>query len=117
MMATVIHSKPDGGKASSGHNLAILFTYARKAGGVKQITVNKLNDESENRPRAFVQIYFANGAIGETYFCDDSHAEDWARHYSGMSPRVSWWAGCRVEVVSVPSGAWCYLTDTQKGKA
>lgn len=105
-MATVITNKPQGARDSSGHNLDIALRYARTAGGVKCVTVNKLADTG--RPGAFLTFDYANGAQGYTYFSCGGHAVDWAHHQSRQSPRRSWWAGCAVVVNEYAPGQWDY---------
>ena len=78
---------------STGRNLAILFAHARKRGGVSRITVDRVRDTG----RALVNVWFVDGARGCTNFADYSHACEWARDRSALSPRVSWFAGCLVE--------------------
>lgn len=111
-MTTVITNKPHGARDSSGHNLAIALRYAGLSGGVKSITVHRMADAG--RPRAFLIFDYANGARGYTYFLCDSHAVNWAHEQSAQSPRRSWWAGCRVDVIPYAVGAWDY--DQNKPK-
>jgi hypothetical protein len=75
----------------TGQNLAIIFRYALRMQGVTRITV----DEIEGG-RALVNVHYKGGWRGCTNFVSYSHACDWARDRSNLSPRVSWFAGCAV---------------------
>lgn len=86
---------------SEGRNLAIVFTRARRAGGVSRIAVNQL--PPGGHWEALVNVYFANGHRACTNFASYSHACDWARERSALSPRVSWFAGCVVECTPLQS--------------
>lgn len=111
-MACVITNKPQGAKASSGHNLDIALRYARTAGGVKAINLHHLTDHG--RPGAFLTFDYANGAQGRTYWLDYSHALQWAYAQRNANPRRSWWAGCTVNVTHHAPGAWDYETEAAK---
>ena len=103
-MSSIVFSKA-GRVLRQSANLRGLFTHARGR-GVHIIRVYKLADKG--RPGGFVRVFYAGGDVGETYFVDGDHAAQWAGHYSRMSPRVSWFAGCAVEVWKVDPGKWEY---------
>lgn len=111
-MTSIIHSIPGTDKCKSGHNLDVLFRYAKTAGGVKAVLVNKLEDAG--RPGAFVVIQYRNGAIGESYSVSSGHAIDLFQSYSRLSPKRSWWAGCEVREVNHSKGTWDYEKDAPK---
>lgn len=91
---------PHGACVSEGRNLAIVFSYARRFSGVSRITVDRLPQN-----RALVNVFYVNGWRACTGFSDFAHAQEWARARSALSPRVSWFAGCAVEVSAQCNGA------------
>lgn len=103
---TSVVFRNDGYVITQSHNLRAILAHA-KGRGVDSIRVYCLNDGGR-RPGAFVRVFYRGGDVGETYFPFTSHALDWAEHYAGMSPRVSWFAGARVDVETVAPGVWTY---------
>ena len=89
---------------SQSHNLAGVFNWARRTGGVSSIHVYKLN-EGSNRPGALVRVIYRTGHFAETYFVSGSHAAEWAVSRSNLG-RNSWFSGCGVSVVDVAPGTW-----------
>ena len=98
----------DGRCISNSHNLRGILEHARKQCGVRAINVYKLNDEAERRPGAWLCIVYQTGAVGQTFFASASHAVEWAEQQSKLSPRRSFWGGCKVLVYDVQSGTFDY---------
>ena len=104
---------------SQGQNLAVLFTWARRAGGVTRIDCHVMpsadasyplsaGDPPEKwvwatRPTGYMVAHLANGYRAETWFSCGSHLVDWARDRAKPN-RASWFSGCQVEVTQ--HGAW-----------
>lgn len=99
---------------SQGRNLAVLFAWARRAGGVTRMTCHTFpwtdasyplspgKPDSEvvkaSRPTGFLIAHLANGYRVETWFCDGSHLLDWAN--ARVKPRRnSWFSGAIVEAI------------------
>lgn len=95
------------------HNLRGILDHARGR-GVQVITVQQLND-GPGRPGALVSVHYCGGHLGRTYFADGAHAVNWANGKRDDSPRRSWFAGCLVNVESVPAGQWDYAQTQVKG--
>lgn len=83
---------PQGRKRSEGKNLAIMFRYAQKCGGVKRITVN-----TGDWGYGHVTVDYANGWSAVTKFSSYSHACDWAHARSALG-KASWFSGCEVVI-------------------
>jgi hypothetical protein len=112
-MTTIIFNS-DGRPVSQSHNLAGLFTWARRAGGVTamQCHVFPFTDASyplsvgdprekwmrASRPRGYLVATLANGFRAETWFSCGSHLVDWAR-VRAKPRRNSWFSGASVDVI------------------
>lgn len=99
---------------SQSHNLAGLFTWARRAGGVIRMQCHVFphtdasyplspNDPPEkwvkaSRPQGYLIAHLANGYRAETWFSCGSHLVNWAKGRA-KPRRNSWFAGAWVEVV------------------
>ena len=92
-MTTHIFS-PENRCVSEGRNLRIMFDYARRLGGVTRVTVDQL--PPGGHWGALVNVFYVTGHRACTNFVSYSHACDWARERSALSPRVSYWADCEV---------------------
>jgi hypothetical protein len=77
---------------SEGRNLAIIFAYARKTGGVSKIHISKLDS---SRYEALVNVHFVNGYRACTNFVSFAHALDWANDKSKR--KNTYWTGCQVQ--------------------
>lgn len=100
---------------SQSHNLAGLFTWARRAGGVTRMVCHTFpwtaanyplspNDPPEKwikatRPTGYLIAHLKNGYRAETWFSCGSHLVDWANGRA-KPRRNSWFAGSSVDVIN-----------------
>jgi hypothetical protein len=81
---------------SEGKNLAIIFSYARKMGGVEKIQVYRLHDSKHYE--CMVNVYFKHGFRAVTNFVSFDHAIEWANEKSKR--KNTYWTDCKVEVTN-----------------
>lgn len=109
---------------SQSRNLAGLFTWARRAGGVTRMECHTFQDTDASyplapsdarekwvkaaRPTGYLIAHLANGHRAETWFADGSHLIDWARARA-KPRRNSWFSGALIEIRKHTE--WCNIAQ------